>query len=252
MLDEIGRLIRGDDESPAEPPGEAPTKPGEPGKPKAPKSLDDVAKSLGVDPAALYDLEIPLRGDGKDKSAKKLGELKDYFAAQDDHQLDRLAWEETRGREQASIARERAELAELMAAIPRDKLNQDVLNIARQKIDAHVASERRKTLERIPTWSDDNVRTVELTGIVEHLADYGFPASALHGITDSRMLAYMRDNWLRMKRLQDALDKVKPVRTAQPGRAKANASAPEPVRASRESARSLEKQVDAISKLLRG
>lgn len=250
-LDQISRLIsgepegdqgdQGDDEQP-------------PQRGKKPKTFDDVAKLLGVDVAALYDLEIPLRpGDGaKGGVAKKLGELKDYFSAQDDHRLDRLDWEERRDREQASIARERAELTELMGAIPPDKLNADIINAARRRIDAVVQSERRKTLERIPAWGDDNTRTVELEGIAEHLADYGFPAVALQGITDHRMLMYMRDNWLRMKRLQDALEKVKPVRTPGTPRAQATGSAPRPVRPQSQSTRVLDQQVDAISKLLRG
>jgi len=246
-LAEIGRLIRGEPEpdpvEPGKPPGDA--------KPK-PKSLDDAAKALGLTVAELYELDVPLRGEGKDRAAKKLGELKDYYAAQDDHSLERLQWEEKRDKEQASVARERAELAELMASIPREKLDPRVIDIVRQKIDANINAERRKTLDRIPQWGDDNTRTVELTGIAEHLADYGFPASALQGITDHRMLAYMRDNWLRMTRLQSALEKVTQVRTPQPGRAKANTSAPEQVRNHSESVRSLDKQVDAISKLLRG
>ena len=246
-LAEIGRLIRGEPEP--EPAAEKPAP--DSGKPK-PKSLDDAAKALGLTVAELYELDVPLRGEGKDRSVKKLGELKDYFSAQDDHSLERLEWEERRDREQASVARERAELAELLSAVPRDKLDPRVLETVRKKIDATISAERRKTLDRIPQWGDDNTRTVELTGIAEHLADYGFPASALQGITDHRMLAYMRDNWLRMTRLQTALEKVKQVRTPQPGRAKANTSAPEQVRDHRESARSLDKQVDAVSKLLRG
>jgi hypothetical protein len=139
-----------------------------------------------------------------------------------------------------------------MSAIPADKLNADVVNAARRRIDAMVQSERRKTLQRIPSWTDDNARTVDLAGIAEHLADYGFSPAALQGITDHRMLAYMRDNWLRMKRLQDALEKVQPVRQSGTPRGRAAGSAPTQVRPQKsQGTRSLDIQVDAVSKLLR-
>jgi hypothetical protein len=234
----------------ADPPADAANPPT---KGRPPKSLTDAAKALGLDPEALYELEVPLKGKGKEQVVKKLGELKDYFAEQDSHRLDRLDWEESRSREQGAIARERAELLELMSAIPPDKLNTEVLNKVRNKMDAHVKQERRRTLEAIPEWEDESSRTTDLAGIAEHLADYGFPASALQGITDHRMIRYMRDNWLRKSRLQAALDKVRPVRTGSPARSKAAGTAPTPVR-SRESqgTRNLENQVSAVSKLLRG
>ena len=260
QLAEIGKLLRGeaddqgdqDDSDQGDQDGDDQPPQGR----RAPRTLDEVAKALGIDVAALYELELPERAAAGENKGKrlKLGQLKDYYARQDDHALDRITWEETRDREQASIARERQELSELMAAIPADKLNQETLNAVRLRIDGVVKAERRKTLQRIPTWADDNTRTVELQGIAEHLADYGFPAAALQGISDHRMLAYMRDNWLRMRRLQDALDKVKPVRTPGTPRSRATGAAPAQVRPqqSQSSTRSLNNQVSAVSKLLRG
>jgi hypothetical protein len=256
-LREISRLLRGE---PATPPpddqGDQGTRQQPPGAPpkREFKSLDEVAKALQVDVSALYDLEVPLRTDQKER--KKLGELKDYFAGQDQHSVDRLAWEEQRATQQAELNRSRMELAELLRAVPQDKLNAEVIDAVRKKQDAVVKEERRKTLDKIPEWRDDDTRARELSGMVEHLADYGLPAETLQGIVDHRMLAYVRDNWLRTERLRDALQRVQPVRTpTTPPRSKSSDTPPtsQPVRPSQAGGRAgVTAQVSAISKLLRG
>lgn len=250
QLAEISRLLRGDPDQ-VDGQEQQPPKPRDDGKPPTFKSLDDVAKALKIDVAQLYDLEVPLRGDAKER--KKLGELKDYFAGQDDHRLDRISWEEQRSQQQAELARSRLEIAELLKAFPPDKLNSQVLDAARKRQDAYVTGERKKTLDRIPEWKDDDRRAVEIAGIVEHLRDFGLPAETLQGIHDHRMLAYMRDNWLRMTRLKAALEKVQAVRPATPPRSKPAGKGPSstPVRPSAGPAGTAA-QVAAISKLLRG
>lgn len=255
-LREISRLLRGEPATP--PPGEPGDQGAQPGQPGAGKrefkSLDDVAKVLGVDVATLYDLEVPLRTDQKER--KKLGELKDYFAGQDQHSVERLAWAEQRATEQAELNRSRMELAELLRAVPQDKLNKEVVDAVRKKQDQVVKDERRKTLEKIPEWQDDDTRAREIGGMVEHLADYGLPAETLQGIVDHRMLAYVRDNWLRTVRLREALQRVQPVRTpTTPPRSKPTDGPPtsQPVRPSQAGGRAnVQAQVSAISKLLRG
>jgi hypothetical protein len=266
-LEQISRLMRGE-ENP-KPVGDPPPDDGEPspddGEPKPQeqdgaarrpsvkvKSLDDAAKALGITVEELYALEVPLRNAKGEKLGKKLGELKDYFADQDSHQLSRLEWDEERGKQQAALNRDRAELQEIISAVPQERLSPAVVEAARKKLDSRIAVERRRTLEIIPSWEDDAARTADLTGIAEHLVDYGFPPSTLQGITDSRMLQYMRDNYLRMKRLNDALDRVKPVRTGTPRRASAGNGAPQKSVRPSTGARTQDVQVNAISKLLRG
>ena len=223
-------------------------------EPRQVKSLVDISKALGVPVEDLYNLEIPLRVANGDRKTIKLSELKDYRDQQDDHQLDRLAWSEEREREHADIARSRAELSELLAMVPEDKLKPDVLNKIRTRHEGMVTLERQRTLRRIPDWHDEGTRAEELELIANHLADYGFSPNALQGIYDHRMLAYMRDNALRKRRLSAALEKVKPVRTETPARSRAAQRKPaaESVRTSTKGPRNLERQVSAVASLLRG
>lgn len=227
----------------------------QPGKPTGkPKTLLELSKRVGVPVEELYDLEIPLRVANGEKKTITLAELKDYRDQQDDHQLDRIAWSEEREREHADIARSRAELSELLAMVPEDKLKPEVLNKIRARHEGIMSMERQRTLRRIPEWHDEDTRAEELQGIAEHLADYGFSPNTLQGIYDHRMLAYMRDNWLRKRRLSAALEKVKPVRTETPSRSRAASRKPQSDSSVRSSAgpRTLERQVAQVSQLLRG
>lgn len=264
-LEAIGRIMRGEDEPQDDDQGtpsgdDQGAAPGEdqgdePQGDKRPKlkSLDQLAKVLKVDAADLYDIEVPLRA-GSEKKAMKLGELKDYFDSQDDHRLERLAWDEERGRQEAAMARDRAELSDILKLVPPDKLDSKILEGIRRRQDNLVATERRRTMERIPSWRDEESRTRDLEAIAEHLRDYGFPPSVLTTITDHRMLAYMRDNVLRMRRINEALERVKPHRGATIPRSRSSASAPaqQPVRPSAGARTTLDQRVDAVSKLIRG
>lgn len=251
QLAEISRLLRGEPEPPADTAQDTqPPEPGKPSRAKAPRSLDELSKALGIEAAALYDIEIPLRAGQSEKV--KLGALKDYYAQDSDHQLSRVQWEERRSQQEAELERSRAELAELFKAVPQDKLNKEVLNAARQRVDAIVSAERRRTLERIPEWNDDDKRTADLTAIAEHLADFGLPANTLQGIHDHRILAYMRDNMLRKRRLEQALAKVQPVRRQGVPKSGPAKKAPSSPVSNSGGARTIDNQVDAVSRLLRG
>lgn len=261
-LAEVAALLRGeagpddqDDPDDATVPGEdrEPAPPQRNGKaPRQVKSLVEASKALGIPVEDLYNLEIPLRVASGEKKTITLAELKNYRDEQDDHQLDRIAWSEEREREHADLARSRAELAELLAMVPEDKLKPDVLNKIRTRHEGMVSLERQRTLRRIPEWHDEGTRAEELEGIAEHLADYGFSANALQGIYDHRMLAYMRDNWLRKRRLSAALEKVKPVRTETPSRSRPAARRQaESVRPAT-GPRTVESQVAQVSQLLKG
>lgn len=261
-LAEIGRLLRGeegeDEGDVVDPiPQDEDVDPEQPpprnAKARQVKSLVDVSKALGIPVEELYNLEVPLRVASGDRKTIKLSELKDYRDAEDDHKLDRIAWSEEREREHADIARSRAEIADLLAMVPEDKLKPEVMAKIRQRHEGLITLERQKTLRRIPEWHDEDARRSDLEGIAEHLADYGFSANALQGIHDHRMLAYMRDNWLRKQRLSKALEKVKSVRTDTPARSRP-ASRSQQSQSVRPSTgpRTVERQVAQVSQLLRG
>jgi hypothetical protein len=176
------------------------------------ESLDALAQTLGVEAANLYQVKVPTR----DGETITLGELKDYHAQRGEHEVERLAWEEQRVTEQADLARSRQELAELLSAVPRDKLRPEIIERVRQVHETRMAVERSKLLDRVPEWKDDAKRSEEMDKIAGHLADYGIPKSALAEITDHRLLVYMRDNMARKARLDAALAQVREVRTPPP------------------------------------
>ncbi len=263
-LAEVAALLRGDEGGPDDlddqaddqapgPDGDREPPPQRNAKtPRQVKSILDASKALGIPVEDLYNLEIPLRVASGEKKTVTLAELKDYRDQEDDHKLDRIAWSEEREREHADIARSRAELAELLQMVPEDKLKPDVLNKIRTRHEGMVSLERQRTLRRIPEWHDEGTRAEELEGIAEHLADYGFSANALQGIYDHRMLAYMRDNWLRKRRLSAALEKVKPVRTETPSRSRPAARRQQESVRPATGPRNVESQVAQVSQLLKG
>lgn len=207
QLAQVSALLRGGDQVV---PDGAPAPEGAPD----PLSIEGLAAHLGRDPAELYQIKVGMR----DGEVVTLGELKDYKAQGAEHSLAALEWESQRQAEQAELHRARAELAELIQAVPRERLNADALAKARAAFDGRMAIEKERTLARIPEWRDESRRTADVAGITEYLADYGLPPSALNEISDHRILLVIRDAWLRKSRLDAALAQVRTVRTnATPG-----------------------------------
>lgn len=213
-----------------------------------PGTLAALAEQLGVDVAKLYDVEVPT-GEG---STVKLGELKDAWRDRESVETERLAIGEEREAADAEIRRARAELAELLSAVPRDKLNPQVIEQARRTHLARMEIERQRSLSAIPAWTDDQVREADLTGIREHLAEFGLPAGALSEVQDHRMLAYMRSNLERKRRVERALGQVKTERsTGAPGRGPSSTARPTSPGSTRSgSNRTLNQRVSAIAELL--
>jgi len=231
----------------SEPDAPAPAKPG---------TLQAIAEQLGVDPAVLYDVEIPTaEGD-----SIRLGELKDYYQGRDQVEAGKLAWAEEREQQEADIRRARAELAELLSAVPRDKLNPQVIEAARRSHLARMEIERQRVNQLIPAWQDDQAREADLTGIREHLAEFGLPAGALSEIQDARMLAYLRSNLERKRRVEQALAQVRVERsTTGQARTPSNSArraptgqAPGSTRGGSSNNRATPQRVRAIADLLRG
>lgn len=183
----------------------------------------------------------------------KLGELKDAWRDRESVETERLALAEEREASDAEIRRARAELAELLSAVPRDKLNPQVIEAARRSHLARMEVERQRALSAIPAWQDDQVREADMTGIREHLAEFGLPVGVLSEIQDHRMLAYMRSNMERKRRVERALGQVKAEKSGPtPGRnpsPSARRQSPGSTRSGQP--RSLNQRVNAIADLLK-
>ena len=273
MLASVGALIRGEIARPAgasgpsgpafapgsgPAPADAPPEPNplegladpaaQAAKPPAPNSLAALAERLGVDPASLYDIEIPT-GDG-DGSAIKLGELKDAHRSRLTHEAEKLSWAEQREADAADTRRARAELTELLGAVPRDKLNPQVIEAARASHQARMETERQRVMTLIPAWQDAATREADLTGIRAMMADFGLPASALSEVQDARMLALLQSAADRKQRVERALAQVKPAR-AGTGPERSTTQPPTQPRRPSGSTNARSQQASAISDLLR-
>lgn len=187
-------------------------KPEQDGKPagdsdesESPTDLKTLAETLKTKPENLYKLKIPMANG----ESLTLGELKDLAAKQDDISIRELEIEETRTKREADFVKAQAELREIVSALPKTALSENFRESLRKKHEQAVREENQKTLDLIPEWKDEEFRTKEFSEIIEHMSDYGFPKTYLQTVHDSRTLRYIRDNYLRHKRVTAALERAK-------------------------------------------
>ena len=178
-----------------------------------PKQFNDLAESLGMELDDLYKLEVKSSEDGEPVTIEQ---LKDLHKERSDFQLNQLEWEENRTAAEQQLMREKAELQEILQALPEKAIKPEVLERLRNRSEQQVKVERQKTLEVIPDWNDAKVREADIAGMTEHLQQYGFPVNYLEQIVSHQQLKYIRDNWQREQRKRKALEAV---RTGKPGKA---------------------------------
>lgn len=171
-----------------------------------PTKFNDLAGKLGLELDALYKLEVSQAEDGTPVTVEH---LKDHYAKQGDLTLRELEFEERRTKQESELMQAQEDLRELMASLPEKAIKPEVLQKVREKHDAQMNLERKRTLEVIPEWNDEDVRTRDIEGMAEHLKQYGYPANQLERIADHRQIKYIRDNWQREQRIRKALEKVK-------------------------------------------
>lgn len=172
----------------------------------APTKFNDLAGKLGMELADLYKLEVSQAEDGTPMTVEN---LKDHHAKQVDFSMREIEFEERRTKQESELMRAQEELRELMAALPEKAIKPEVLQKLRDKHDAQVSLERKRTLEVIPDWQDEKIRTADIEGMAEHMQQYGYPVDHLERVVDHRQIKYIRDNWQREQRIRIALSKVK-------------------------------------------
>lgn len=180
-----------------------------PEKGVAPKSLDDLAKGLGVDVADLYEIKVPLGGDQEPIS---LGELKDLGKAGSQINLDRIEFEEQRTKFESEQRKAAQDFADLVASLPSKAITQDLIDRIHAQRAAFQEREETLTAKTISPWSDPVVKERERAVMSEYLDEFGFPSGFLDTVIDHRTTALIRDAALRKQRLSQALDQVKQVK----------------------------------------
>lgn len=237
-----------------EQPGTAEPDKGDEGKPAGdgtengkPTKFNDLAGRLGVELDDLYKLEIATAKDGNPVTVEQ---LKDIHAKQDEFAVSQLEWEETRQKREGELIRAQNELKELVASLPKNAIKPEVLDAVRQKHEQTLKRERAETLKAIPAWADEDKRTEDISGMIEHLKGYGFPESYLTSVSDHRVIQYIRENWQRETRLRKALEQVKTASPGKTSKSKPNGAAPKkPSTSVRPSAQSRDKLAQVFSGL---
>jgi hypothetical protein len=189
---------------------------------KPPTVLREVAERLGLQPEALYKIAIPLPS-GKSMT---LGQLKDAAVQQGDFSVRELEFEQRRTRQEGELLRTQEELREVFAALPEAARKPELMEKVRKKAEARLKVERERTLYVIPEWEHEERRTQDMAGMIEHLKTFGFPANYLEGVSDHRVVKYIRDMWILHDRVNKALEAA---REEKPGaHSKANTSGRKP------------------------
>lgn len=171
-----------------------------------PTKFNDLAGATDMDLDALYKLEINLDDDSEPVTIEQ---LKDSFKQRSEFEKDRFEFEETRTQQETELLRARAELNDILEALPKNAVRPEVLERIRDKNEQRMQVERTRTLDAIPAWKDQDKRTADLAAMSEHLGQYGFPTEHLGTLQDHRWFPYIRDNMAREKRVREALEKVK-------------------------------------------
>lgn len=201
-----------------------------PGKGAKPKKFNELAKALSLELPELYALEIATAEDGKPVTVEM---LKDHYAKRTEFSVSQLKWNEERERQQGELARANTELRELLAAIPRDKLDKSVIEAVKAKAAENAAREEKRTLQVIPEWRDAAVKKQELAAMGEWLEDFGFPSGYLATVVDHRVFRMMRSSWQRETRIKAFLEQAEkeptpPVGKSKPGSAPRKPASGEP------------------------
>ncbi len=220
-LSEISRIYRG------EPPEGAEGQPAGDGEGSegavntSPTTLDDLAKSADIDVEALYKVPIPMGGE--EGETLTLGELKDIGKKDRDLTVRELKLEEDYRKKNGDLLKAQGGLRELIAALPDKALTPEARQKAAELYATKVQAEESRTLELIEEWKDPQTRKAEEEEMRQHLMEYGLPSTYLDSVIHAEARYYIRENMLREKRINAAIEQAEKV---SPGSTGTGAAAP--------------------------
>jgi hypothetical protein len=179
-----------------------------------PVTIAGLAEHLGVEPADVYELDIPI-GDGVTVT---LGQLKDEYKQYGPVREATQKIQEDRSNFERSVLATRAELNAIMTQIP-EQFRESVINGGRAHQAQWEKEQEKLVLEAIPEWADPVKRATARLQLIEDGAEYGFSEHEITFTQDARTLRMLAD-FSRFKReLMDAKAAAKRV----PGAANAPA-----------------------------
>lgn len=194
VVDQLSEVLRG--ESRPEEREEAATQENQP------MSLDSLAEKLGVEVAELYSMQIGMPDGGE---AMTLSDLKDLATERQRDVAERLEWEGEKSKERNRLQNERSEMQKVLSLIPSQFRSPELLSQARDAIDKERQIEAARLVDRVPEWRDPKAFAADMETITPHIGEFGFSKEELRSVYDHRLLAYIRHNALREKRLSEVL-----------------------------------------------
>lgn len=199
---------------------------------KPPETLEALSKRLGFKPEQIYDVKIPLANGAEPLT---LGQLKDRVGELVDLETRETQFEQRRMQVEGELLRSQTEIREIVGMIPKENINPAIVEKIRKRHEAHMAFERRMTLEHIPEWRDEKRAGEDLQGMIDFTKRWGFDETFMATVHDHRAIKFIRDMYLRDKRIQAALAKVTtPESKGQRSSAKTKKAAARPVQQSRQ------------------
>lgn len=204
---EVADLLRGEQEPAAD--QEMDPLPGESQDPTPPdpepveiQDIKQAAERLGLDPAKLYELQVPLA----DGESVTLGQLKDQ------HQ-ERQQFLRERGEWMADRLQADRELDALLQAAPDALFTPEMRAKSQAQLAERQQLERERLLRAIPEWSDNATASADIARIEAMATKYGFAPAEVRGALDHRLFVMLRD----LSKLHHAAAQVKPKPAQKPG-----------------------------------
>lgn len=178
---------------------------------KSIKTFNDLSKALGIEKKDLYGVKLVLNDQ---ETVVSIGELKDAYQDSSDLSFEKIEWGERKSKEEQELSRARQELEVLVSLVPKESLKKEQVEAAAKVVQSQLERAKKDLHRRVPEWDDAELKKQEGKEIDEYLADYGVRLSK---ITDPAVIHYIRNSWLRDKRLNEALAKIKKVETKTSG-----------------------------------
>lgn len=179
-------------------------------KPKKPvklQSMAELAEKLGLKVEDLYNIEVPMMGDGQKMT---IGQLKDSITEVKTFEAGKLAFEEEKVAFEQGSLRAKEEMTtilnKLKEVIPQ-KHFETLMKAGLQEHSQKLNEQKKKVFELVPEWSDRDVLSKDVGDINSHLEPY-FGKNALGQFNNANLIKYIRDNMKRQQRVDSALKKM--------------------------------------------
>jgi hypothetical protein len=184
-------------------------------------TLATLAEYLNVDPADVYEIEVPI-GEGEKIS---IGALKDEYKQYGPVREATAKIQERERSYERSLMKTRTELNAILATLPIEIREQAAMN-GKQYQAQWEQQQEKMVLETIPEWADADQRAKFREMLIEDGAEYGFSEAEITYTQDARTLKMLKDFATMKRELQamKASTKRVPGKANPPGKANKSTS----------------------------